>query len=274
MTVTVAPTARASVLISPQDAVRALDSVFLEVSREPLEPSAARIAGAQVAVLTPDLAGDPSPDGGRFPLPDPDRLAATLTRWGIRRDTSVVVAASTPADSTIATRAWFVLRWAGIDDVRVLDGGAGAWVAAGGSLGSGPASSAAARGVPSGVVGAKPSLSAVPPLDADGARDVASEGVLIDARPESAFERGRIPGAVNAPGGALFRDGRLLPDEELRRWAEALGAAPHAPVAAYCGGGVAASATVFALHSLGIPAGLYVGSWSAWSADSGRPVER
>ncbi|PWU59779.1 sulfurtransferase, partial [Micromonospora globispora] len=49
--------------------------------------------------------------------------------------------------------------------------------------------------------------------------------------------------------------------------------AEAAPVGAYCGSGVTAAQTVLALHLAGRPdAALYVGSWSNWVADPGRPV--
>jgi thiosulfate/3-mercaptopyruvate sulfurtransferase len=65
-------------------------------------------------------------------------------------------------------------------------------------------------------------------------------------------------------------DGRLRPVAELR---ERFEAAEGQEVGAYCGSGVTAAHTVLALHRAGrTDAALYVGSWSEWVADPGRPV--
>ncbi|MEZ3159536.1 rhodanese-like domain-containing protein [Microbacterium sp. BWT-B31] len=265
-------TARDAVLVSSSD-VRASDVVVVEARRGD-EDAPATIAGARVAVLGRDLAGPPTAEGGRFPLPRGDALADTLRRWGIDPTTPVVVAASTPEDVTVATRAWFVLRAAGVSDVRVLDGGASVW-GRHAQAHTDAADAAEAYGDdPRGHDVRVWSIPGARTLDASAARELGASGVLVDARPASAFEAGRIPGAVNAPGSGLFRDGLLIDDDALRVWAEELGVTGGADIGAYCGGGVAASAIVFALAAIGIDAGLYVGSWSAWSADPTNPVER
>lgn len=253
---------RTSLLVSPHDALpdgaRLVEAHFSHpaVGWEPV------IEGAVIASLeNSTIAAAPSGGAGRFPLPSADELARTLKAWGITEETPVVVYAASPADAKVATRAWFVLRHAGVGDVRVLDGGAAAWVA---------------RTQAEYAVAAPASTAPVIAIDADEAAATASTGLLIDARPATAFAAGRIPGAFSAPGDAVFRDGYLLSDAELQRWVDGLLGAERpddAPLAAYCGGGVAASGTVFALTVLGLDPALYVGSWSQWSGDAERPVE-
>ena len=232
------------------------------------------LPGAVAVDLDRDLAA-PVGDGGRgrHPLPDLDALQAAARRWGIRSDSTVV--AYDDADSSSAARAWWLLRWAGLADVRVLDGGIAAWVAAGQSL----TTEVAAR-EPGDVV-LRPG--GMPVLDADGvAALVAGGGVLLDARAEPRFRgeaepvdrvAGHIPGARSAPTGRnVGGDGRFLEAGRLAEQFAALGAEPGRAVGAYCGSGVTAAQEVLALEVAGVAAALYPGSWSEWIADPDRPV--
>ncbi|NKX87730.1 sulfurtransferase [Nocardia coubleae] len=90
------------------------------------------LPGAQFADVDADLSGTPTADSGARPLPDAEALTEALRRWGIHDDSTVVV--YDDARSVAAARAWWVLRWAGLTDVRILDGGRRAWQAAGGRL--------------------------------------------------------------------------------------------------------------------------------------------
>ena len=84
---------------------------------------------------------------------------------------------------------------------------------------------------------------------------------------------GHIPGAVSAPtAGNVNPDGTFKDPAELAARFARLGASPGPPVAAYCGSGVTAAHEVLALALAGIPAALYVGSWSNWVTDPARPV--
>lgn len=226
------------------------------------------IPGAVFVDLDRELASTPGANG-RHPLPDTGEFGAAMRRAGVSVSRPVVVYDG--GQGWAAARAWWLLRWAGHPDVRVLDGGLAAW--------EGPRETA----VPGPAEGDfLPAPGALKLLDADGAGALARSGVLFDARAGERYRGdvepvdrvgGHIPGAVSAPTNEnVGPDGRFLPAAELRARFEARGAAGGTDVGVYCGSGVSGAHEVLALAVAGIPAALYVGSWSEWSADPSRPV--
>lgn len=230
------------------------------------------VPGAVFVDLDAELAGPPSRPGGRHPLPDRAAFERSARHWGVAHERPVVV--YDDADATAAARAWWLLRYFGHERVAVLDGGFGAWRATGLPVDTEDPV------VEPGDFTARPGNMAL--LDADGAATVAREGVLLDARSAERHrgdvERidpvaGHIPGALSAPvGGNVDGSGRLLPGPELRERFASLGVDAETPVGVYCGSGVTAAAQVLALELAGVPAALYVGSWSDWITDPSRPV--
>jgi thiosulfate/3-mercaptopyruvate sulfurtransferase len=248
---------------------------------------AGHLPGAVFADLDRDLAGPPGA-GGRHPLPDAAVFQAAMRRAGVSTGRPVV--AYDDGDSIAAARAWWTLRYFGHDQVRVLDGGFSAWVAAGlpvttdgpavtgeAASAEGPAAAQAPRARPFTAV-----PGGMPVLDADGAAELARAGVLLDARTGERYRgeaepvdpvAGHIPGALSAPvAGSMSSDGRFRSPAELAERFAALGVMAGRPAGAYCGSGVTAAHEVLALALAGVPATLYVGSWSGWIADPGRPV--
>lgn len=239
------------------------------------------VPGAAFTDLDRDLAAPPGA-GGRHPMPSAASFEAAMRRLGVRGDRIVVV--YDHADSMAAARAWWLLRYFGHPAVRVLDGGFRAWQAAG--LPVEPAAGAdpgqPAGDGPPGDFTADPGH--LPLLDADAAAAVARHGVLLDARAGERYRgesepvdpvAGHVPGAVSAPTTQnVGPDGTFRPATELAaRFAALLGPVlGGARAGVYCGSGVTAAHEVLALALAGIPAGLYVGSWSEWITDPSRPV--
>jgi len=109
---------------------------------------------------------------------------------------------------------------------------------------------------------------------------------VIDARDAARFggaphpldtASGHIPGAANR----FFREnldehGRFRPADELRAdFAAVLGGRPAGEAVLQCGSGVTACHNALAMEIAGLPgARLYPGSWSEWTSDPARPVER
>jgi len=210
-------------------------------------------------------------------LPDPAVFEAAMRRSGLRAGQFAVC--YDDAGGVVAARLWWLLRYFGHEQVALLDGGYRAWQAAGLAVTTevpGPAPGNWRPAAPGGM----------PVLDAADVARLARTGVLLDARAAERYrgevepvdpQAGHIPGAVSAPTTEnLGADGRFLAPAELSRRFAALGVAvpgPRAPQAgAYCGSGVNAAHQVLALELAGARAALYVGSWSAWSADPNRPV--
>jgi len=210
------------------------------------------------------------PRDGRHPLPDLETLERGLGALGVE-DADEVVVYDEPG-SFASARAWWVLRWAGIQ-ARVLDGGLSAWLTLGGPLEVGDEVGWPAKN-PQLTLGRLPSLSA------QDAAAYAERGVLLDARAPERYRgelepldprAGHIPGATNVPAaGLLTGSGTLLPDDELRASLGRLSGSGG--VAAYCGSGVSAAHAVLALAVIDVEAALFPGSWSAWSNDPERPV--
>jgi thiosulfate/3-mercaptopyruvate sulfurtransferase len=229
---------------------------------------AGHIPQAQFVDLDADLAGPPGA-GGRHPLPDPQLLQDAVRRWGIEGNRPVVAYDGGP--SIGAARAWWVLRWAGVQEVRVLDGGFAAWSAAGLPVEAGQAETPRAGNFTI-------RAGALAVLSASEAAEWAAAGRLLDVRAPERFRgevepldpvTGHIPGARNLPTTEnLAEDGGFLSTAALA----ARFAGHGSSVGVYCGSGVTAAHTALALHEAGIEGVLYPGSWSEWITDSDRPV--
>jgi thiosulfate/3-mercaptopyruvate sulfurtransferase len=263
---------------------------------------AGHLPGAVYADLDTQLAGPPG-DGGRHPLPDASVFEAAMRAAGVRNGGAVVV--YDEADATAAARAWWLLGFHGHSDVRVLDGGLRAWVGAG--L---PLSTTDAAPVPGDFTARPGQLPVLDARGAaEIARSGILLDARAPARYRGETEpvdrvAGHIPGALSSPSAEnVTADGTFRPPAELRARFASLGvagpqngqggaaeqqpaeqqpaeqaagghapAAEHPRVGAYCGSGVVAAHEVLTLALIGIPAALYVGSWSGWIADPARPV--
>lgn len=235
----------------------------------PEEYAAGHVPGAAYVDLDRDLAAEPG-ERGRHPLPDVAVFEAAMRRVGVRADRPVVVYDDWSGHA--AARAWWLLRYHGHTDVRVLDGGWTAWREAGGEVATGDSAPRAA-----GDFTATPG--ALPVVDATTVR---AARVLVDARAAERYRgevepidpvAGHVPGAVNLPTGRnLDERGRFRDAASLAATYAEVGAVPGADVAVYCGSGVTAAHDVLALELAGVTAALYPGSWSEWVADPSRPV--
>lgn len=268
---------RSKTLIAVGELITLLDAqtplVLLDVIDEPgaAPHDRPKIPGALSVDLATDFSGKPGVATGRRPLPDIVELQSKARAWGIRSDSAVV--AYDNAGGAQASRAWWTLRWAGLANVRILDGGFDAWNAA-----DRPSSKhVATRAARAGDVALTPGH--MPTIDAEEAAALAKQSKLLDARPRASYlgdpdkpGTGHIPGAIHAAAGGNIVERQFKPDDELRAAFASLGASGATKIGVYCGSGNAAAHAIAAMSAIGLLPALYVGSWSAWSADPSRPI--
>ncbi len=229
------------------------------------------IPGALYAHLDNDLSSAPVTDCGRHPLPDVATLTKRFSQMGISNETQVVV--YDHVFGAMAGRLWWMLRYMGHESVAVLDGGWQAWQSAGKPVRSGDESCQyrAFTG--------QANTDDLVLLD-----DLESVTCLLDARDPGRYRGeqepidrvpGHIPGARNRFWQQnLAENGCFLMVDELRQSLEGtLGDTAVSDLVCYCGSGVTACHNILAMVHAGFEQPrLYVGSWSEWCSDAGRPV--
>ncbi|MCP5094749.1 MAG: sulfurtransferase [Chloroflexi bacterium] len=231
----------------------------------------AHVPTAVYAHLDNDLSGPPVTDTGRHPLPTPATLTALFSKWGIAPQTQVVV--YDQENGMLASRLWWMLRYMGHTAVSVLEGGWPAWQAAGLPTQSGVEVRQPTRFSGAANTDWLVQLADVPDIQ-----------LLIDSRDGARYrgehepidkQAGHIPGAINYfYQDNWTADGRYLsPAQISAKLTLILGDTPPEQATFYCGSGVTACANLLAMAHAGLGNGrLYVGSWSEWSSDPGRPI--
>lgn len=256
--------------------------------------AAGHIPGAVYVDLENELAAHvpagQAPVAGRHPLPSIEALQASARGWGVDDGDAIVV--YDDLKNMSSARAWWLLRWARVADVRLLDGALDAWTGSGLPLETGPAgvvaddTDAAQQGASHGETSHRGSVTLspgnLPTIDIEEASRWPSSGTLLDARAAERYRgdvepidprAGHIPGAVSTPtADNVDADGHFLAPDALRERFATAGVAEGTPVATYCGSGVTAAHNAVALTLAGFAPALYPGSWSEWSNNPDRPA--
>ena len=236
------------------------------------------IPGARYAHLDRDLSGAKTGSNGRHPLPTVGQMRTRFGALGINSDRQVAVY---DADSGMyAARLWWMLRFMGHDAVAVLDGGFARWVREGHPVRPGHEHWPPARFEGEARDDWRLDVDAVAAGLGDPSR------VLVDARAEGRF-RGegetldKVAGHILGARNYFFQrnldeDKTFKARDEIRgQWEALLGNTPPAAVVMYCGSGVTACHNLLAMEHAGLSgARIFPGSWSEWSSDPSRPVER
>jgi len=207
-----------------------------------------------------------------FAMPSPEQFCAAMGALGVGDDSRVVLYDT--SYSAWAARVWWMLRWVGFDRAALLNGGLIAWTGEGRPLATGPVHRPAKRLT----AALRPDLIAdrnevLASIDDDAVR-------LIDTMPPEFYRGdatlyarpGHIPGAVSHSGMDLLDpSGRIRPDEDL---AKRITGDRNTRTITYCGGGIVASLSAFAMTRLGYKnVAVYTASLQEWAADPANPME-
>lgn len=235
------------------------------------------IPNAVYAHLDDDLSGEIiAGKTGRHPLPDPETLAATFSRWGIDRNTQVV--AYDDMGGAIASRLWWMLRWMGHTAVAVLERGWQGWLAENHPVSSESLTPQAREFLAEQKDDMLVDIKTVTEIYSD------PQYLLLDARAAARYcgemepidpVAGHIPNALNLPFKESMNEDQTVKSREIlyRQFREKLGnKQPSENVVSYCGSGVTGCFNVLAMNHAGLGmAKLYAGSWSEWIVDESRP---
>ena len=237
---------------------------------------AVHIPGAVFVDWTRDIVDPDDPVPAQVALPP--AFAAKMGELGVGDGASVVV--YDDYNHAFAGRLAWALRYYGHEDVRVLDGGWGRWLAEGR-----PTSQEVPR--PQRATFTARPQTALRRTSDEVARSLDDPGVLlIDARPaeqyvgaaSAASRNGHIPGARSVPYAGLVdpSTGQFLPHDELAQVFSRAGvdvARLPREVVVYCNGGVTCTVPLNALRMLGRDdVAVFDGSWNEWGNDTRRPI--
>ncbi len=241
-------------------AVRVLDiRELLQNDDKTPNYAAGHIPGA-VAAPYSDIRGTEDNPGAVI---SDEELSGLLSKWGIQRDTYVVIAptGSDGSDFGGAARFYWTLKLAGISRVSILEGGLGAWGAAGF-----PQETSTPEIKPTGIkvkldksqIVTTEQLAQLIKQRTSGAKKF----VLSDSRSEDYFKgvekhsaqarAGTLPGAQNFDHEEWFQlnTGKLLPKAQLEKLAKEAGLLTNDDVITFCNTGHWSATTWFVLSEI------------------------
>ncbi len=201
-----------------------------------------------------------------------EKIDALVQRLGINEGDTVVVYDDT--NNMKAARMFYVLRYYGHEDIRLLNGGVKGWVNSGGET-----TSIVPEVTPTDYSLKEPNMNMITDLDFVNANLDNSDVTLVDARPTDQYTGenvrpgigrggGHIPGAINVPGSVTWDENMMIKSyEDLVSIYEDAGVIKDQKIIAYCHNGNLGAYTWFVLNELlGYPdVVLYDASMLEWS---------
>lgn len=265
---------RSEFLISPEELLKSDSASQFRVidTRDKDAYQKGHIPGAILAdtATWKKLSADPKA------LVDAKSWEEPLAKLGIQQDMRVIVYGDPMSD---VARMWWLLKYLGVKNVAILDGGYKSWTALGGKTTSDVVE------VPTGIRTVQ--------LDDQRLIELSElveccleqkSATLIDNRSAAEFKgeagasqrKGRIPGACHVEWlEFLDTNGRFLSDEQLREKLAIAQLDPSKQIILHCQTGGRSSVGAFVVEMLGYSkVGNYYNGWSQYSVDPNLPVNK
>lgn len=217
----------------------------------------------------------------RNEVPPLDDLTDIINSAGIAADSKVVIVGNSdiPPNRSNITRVAWTLKYAGIENVAILDGGWEKWTA--------EKKPVAADTVKPKASGFQPKLDKGMPVMKDGVKAAIGKEVIVDTRDRDFYEgkkkldfvarAGRVKGALNLPSMAAYNpNGTFKSKKELADIAaKIVGSDLNKNIIVYCDTGRLATVWAYLLKDVLSYKNvrMYDGSSEEWMADPTAPIE-
>ena len=210
---------------------------------------------------------------GEFPstFPSQEQFQEEARILGINKNSAIVIYDDKGIYSS--ARVWWLFKAFGHKNVTVLDGGFPEWIKA-----EYPLETMAIYKGEKGNFQAKLQQGYMKFYEDVKAASKDKSYLIIDARSQARFKceipeprdglrRGTIPGSVNLPYTTLLKDGRLTPENELKKLFDNTIETKHEPIIFSCGSGITACVLALGAEISGYKnIAVYDGSWTEWGA--------
>ncbi len=215
--------------------------------------------------LEKDLSSQPVPGSGNHPFPEPEKFRKKLESFGADNDSTFIIYDN--GDNYSAGRLWFLLKYFGLQNIFVINGGMKSIMAEGIPL---------TGNIPDSKKGnlkfkEHPEMLAEYEEVEEFSKNPESTKALIDARSRERYlgneenlyaKAGHIPGAESYFFGDNYgEDGKLKSSEFLKERFENL---EGRDIIVSCGSGVTACGNIIAMDEVGLNPRLFIGSYSQW----------
>ena len=229
------------------------------------------IKRAQYVDLGDVMIGELEEHGGRHPLPPMGKFINNMRGLGIQNDSIIIVYDN--GDLAMAGRLWWLLKYAGLEEVYVLEGGYDDWINSNLQITQEVIKPQKSSGLNLNIKG--PMFAAIEDIK----KAIESENIaIIDSRTYDRYSgevepldtvAGHIPTALNYPWVDLIKENKKDISQLKKHFEELF---QFNEILVHCGSGVTGTVNILFMEEIGLKPKLYAGGYSDWVSYKGNKV--